>query len=151
MKKRIASALFALVLAGLVFAHSSEASSASVSDVDTLKQLEIDWANASKAVDVNWCRQLLADDWRGVGSTGVTLTKEYVLKRLETRNYKLDSTDFGPMYVKVWGNIGVVQGSTTYHWLEGGQHSESKSAWMDVYEKRGDKWVVTLSQITKLQ
>lgn len=151
MRKLAALILFACVVAGLVFSRSFHPPSASPSDADALRQLEIGWANASKAVDVNWCRQLLADDWRGVGSTGKTLTKEYVLNRLRARTYRLESTDFGPMYVKMWGNVGVVQGSTTYHWVENGQRSQSKSAWMDVYEKRGDKWVVTLSQISKVQ
>ena len=79
------------------------------------------------------------------------MTKEYTLNRLQTRKYRLESTDFGPMDVKVWGNVAVVQGSTIYHWVEDGKHGETKSAWMDVYEKVGDKWVVARSQMTKVQ
>jgi ketosteroid isomerase-like protein len=152
MKKIITAIRFVFVVAGLVFAHSPMAPSASLSDADTLKQLEIDWANASKAADVNWCSQLMADDWRGVGPTGMVKTKEIAINAMQTRDFKLESTDFGPMYVKVWGNVGVVQGGTTVHLLEkDGQHTTYKWAWMDVFEKRGDKWVVTLSQISKLE
>jgi len=151
VKKIITAVLFAFVIAGLVFAHSSKAPSATLSDADTLRQLERDWADASRKVDVKWISQLLSDDWRGVGSKGIIMTKEYTLNRLQIRKYKLESTDFGPMAVKVWGNVAVVQGSTIYHWVEDGQHGETKSAWMDVYEKLGDKWVVARSQMTKVQ
>ena len=59
MKKIITAVLFAFVLAGLVFARSSKAPPASLSDADTLRQLERDWADASKKVDVNWISQTL--------------------------------------------------------------------------------------------
>ena len=152
MKGLIASVLFACVCVGLVLARSSGAPSASLGDADTLKQLEIDWANASKAVDVNWCSQLLADDWRLVGAKSMVKTKEIALRAMQARDYKLESTDFGPMDVKMLGNVGVVQGSTTVHLLEkDGQRTAYKWAWMDVFEKRGDKWKVVRSQVTKLE
>lgn len=152
MKSTVVAVLGALVVAGLVFAHSFKAPSASLSDADTLKQLEIDWANASKAVDVNWCSQFMADDWRGVGPTGMAKTKEIAISAMQTRDFKLESTDFGPMDVKMLGSVGAVQSSTTVHLLEkDGQHTAYKWAWMDVFEKRGDKWVVVRSQMTKLE
>ena len=152
MKKLNVLILFSCVCAGLVFAHLSKASSASLSDSDTLKQLEVDWANASQAIDVNWCSQLLADDWRLVGAKSVVKTKEIALRAMQARDYKLESTDFGPMDVKMLGNVGVVQGSTTVHLLEkDGQRTAYKWAWMDVFEKRGDKWKVVRSQVTRLE
>jgi ketosteroid isomerase-like protein len=150
MKKIIAAVLFALVVAGLVFAHSSKAHSAGLSDADTIRQLERDWANASEAIDANRCNQIMADDWRLVGPKGVK-TKEIAISAMQNRDYKLESTDFGPMDVKMFGNVGVVQGSTTVHLLEkDGQHTAYKWAWMDVDEKRGNKWVVVRTQVTHL-
>jgi ketosteroid isomerase-like protein len=152
MKKIIAAVLFAFAVAGLVFAYSSKAHSASLSDADTIRQLERDWANASKALDVNWCNQIMADDWRAVGPSGKVKTKEIAISAMQTRDFKLESTDFGPMDVKMLGNVGVVQGSTTVHLLEkDGQHTTYKWGWMDVDEKRGDKWVVVRSQVTHLE
>lgn len=150
MKRLIAFVMFACVI-GLVFARSSKTSAPSLSDSDILKKLEIDWADASKAVDVNWCSQIVADDWRLVGANGIVKTKEIALRAMQTRDYKLESTDFGSMDVKMFGNVGVVQGSTTVHLLEDGRHTSYRWAWMDVFEKRGDKWVVVRSQVTKLQ
>lgn len=97
-EKIITAVPFAFIVFGLLFARSSKAtSSASLRDADTLKQLEIDWADAAKAVDVNWCSRLLADNWRGVGSMGMLRTKGWVLNYLQTRKYRLELTDFGPM------------------------------------------------------
>lgn len=151
MKKLTASVLFVWICVGLALARSSDAPSASLSNADTLKQLEMDWADASKAIDVNRVSQILADDWRLVGPHGVK-TKEIAIRAMQTRNYKLEATDFGSMDVRVLGNVGVVQGSTTVHLLEkDGQRTTYKWAWMDVFEKRDDKWVIVRSQTTKLQ
>ena len=151
MKTLTALFLFACVCVGLVFIRSSMASSASPSDADTLRQLCRDWADASEAIDVNRVNQIVADDWREIGSTGAIKTRETSLRDMQTRDYKLESTDFGPMDVKMLGNVGVVQGSTTVHLLEqAGQHTTHKWAWMDVFERRGDKWVVVRSEVTKL-
>ena len=151
MKNIVVALLLALVVVGLVFARSSRATSASVSDADTLRQVCRDWADASVAMDVNRVNQIVADDWREIGSTGMIKTKEIALNGMQTRTYKHESTEFGPMDVKLLGNVGVVQGSTTNHLLEDGQHTTHKFAWMDVFEKRGDKWVVVRSEVTKLE
>jgi hypothetical protein len=93
----------------------------------------------------------MADDWRLVGPKGVK-TKEIAISAMQNRDFKLESTDFGPMDVKMLGNVGVVQGSTTVHLLEkDGQHTTYKWGWMDVDEKRGDKWVVVRTQVTHLE
>jgi ketosteroid isomerase-like protein len=132
-------------------AHSSKVRRPDVSDAGTLRQLCRDWAGASVGLDVGRVSQIVADDWREIGSTGVIKTKEIALKGMQTREYKLESTEFGPMDVKMWGNAGVVQGSTTNTLLGDGPHNTYKFAWMDVFEKRGNKWVVVRSEVTKLK
>lgn len=111
MKNIVVAVLLALVVVGLVFARSSRATSASVSDADTLRQVCRDWADASVAMDVNRVNQIVADDWREIGSTGMIKTKEIALNGMQTRTYKLESAEFGPMDVKLLGNVGVVQGA----------------------------------------
>lgn len=152
MKDKVGAVLLALVVVGLVLAHSSKAAPSSLSDADTLRQLSREWADASQAIDVKRSSQIMADDWREVGPAGMVKTKESAIHAMLTRDFKLESTDFGPMDVKMMGNIGVVQGSTTVHLREqDGQHNAYKWAWMDVWERRGDKWVVVRSQVTGLK
>jgi ketosteroid isomerase-like protein len=152
MKKVVVAVLFACVVAGLVFANSSKAASAVLSDEDTLRQLSRDWSEATKAIDINRLSQIIADDWRAVGRSGKIRSKEYGLNYVRTRDIRLESYEFGPMDVRVLGNVAVVQGSISQHFIntKDGKHEDYKSAWMDVWEKRGDRWVVTRSQITPL-
>jgi ketosteroid isomerase-like protein len=148
MKQIIVAVLFAFVVGGLAFAHSSNTLSTGLSDADTLRQMSRDWADATKAIDVNRLSQIIADDWRYVGSYGKIKSKEDALSYVQTRDERLESFEFGPMDVKVMGNVGVVQGSITQHFINNkdGQHVTYNSVWMDVWEKRGDKWVVVRSK-----
>ena len=59
---------------------------------------------------------------------------------------KLESFDFGPMSVKVLGNVAVVQGSDTEKSTANGKDSSGKFVWMDVFAKREGKWVAVRSQ-----
>jgi len=104
MKTLTACVLFARVCAGLLFVHSSKACSASLSDADTLRQLNLDWEDATKAIDINRISQIIADDWRGVFSSGKIRTKDIVLNYVQTREIKLQSYEFGPMDISVLGN-----------------------------------------------
>jgi ketosteroid isomerase-like protein len=148
MKKIIVAVLCAVVVAGLVSARSSKAFSAGVSDADALRQMSREWADATKAMDNKRLGQIMADDWRYVGSSGNVRTKEIVLCYVQTRDIKLQSFEFGPMDVKVMGNVGVVQGSVTQHFLnvKDGKPEDYSSMWMDVWEKRDGKWVVVRSK-----
>jgi ketosteroid isomerase-like protein len=63
---------------------------------------------------------------------------------------KLESFEFGPMDVKVLGSVAVVQGSNTEKsTTSDGKVSSGKYAWMDVFVKRGGKWVIVRSQSTE--
>lgn len=152
MEKVIAAILFALVVAGFALAQPSKPSAAGLGDADTLRQLSRDWADATKAIDVNRLSQIIADDCRCVGSVGNIKTKESVLSYVQTRDNRLESFEFGPMDVKVLGSVAVVQGSITQHFIskKDGQHVVYGSAWMDVWEKRADRWVVVRSQTNLL-
>lgn len=153
MKTIIGAVLLAVVYVGLVFAHPPKASTTTSSDSETLKQLEQDFGNAIKAVDTGKLNQILADDWRSVGYTGKISSKESFLSNLQSgkSQARLKSFEIGPMDVKVLGNVAVVQGSVAETRVTDGQESSFKAAWMDVFEKRGEKWVIIRSQSAKLQ
>jgi ketosteroid isomerase-like protein len=142
--------LFASLVVGLTVTHPSRASSTDQNVAATLKQLTVDWANAIVARDANKLNQIIADDWRGVGYAGKISDKQRILGIVQETNYKLDSYEFGPIDVKVLGDVAVIQGSITEHSTEDGQPHVFHGAWMDVFEKRGDNWVVVRSQSAKL-
>jgi hypothetical protein len=84
-----------------------------------------------------------------LGQTGEILTKQSFLSDLKSGKYKLESFQIGPMYVKVLGNVAVVQGSVSETSIADGKENSHKSVWMDVFEKRGDKWMVVPSQTAR--
>ena len=149
MKKIAVAALICFATVGLIFAHPRKAS-ASPTVTDTLKRLEQDFGDAIKAVDTGKLDQILADDWRSVGYSGKVSSKESFLSYVQSGKSRLESFEYGPMDFKVLGNVAVVQGSHTETRTTDGRASSFKLAWMDVLEKRGDKWVLVRSQTTKL-
>ncbi len=149
MKKLMVTVLFACACVGLVSASPPELPRRAPSVADTLEQLELEWGAAVKAVDVDKLNQILADDWSMLGYAGETSTKESFLANLKSGKSKLECFAIGPMDVTVLGDVAVVQGTTTERSSADGVDSSSKFIWMDVFAKRGDKWVVVRSQSGK--
>ena len=109
----------------------------------TLKQLERDWAAAEQAGDSDKIGRILADDWTGVSVEGKTLTKEQLLEHMKRAKRETMSVEFGPMNVKVLGNVAIVQGSEV-------ETGAPKAIWMDVFANRDGKWVAIRSQSTRI-
>jgi hypothetical protein len=145
MKKLVGAVLFACVCVGLVLANPSEVGSKGASVADTLKQLEQDFGDAIKAADADKINEILAEDWVELTGSGRILTKESFLSGLKSGEDKLESFEIGPMDVKVLDNVAVVQGTATEKRTFRGQDRSGKRMWMDVFVKRGDKWVIVRS------
>jgi uncharacterized protein (TIGR02246 family) len=151
MKKLTGAVLLAFVCVGLVFAQAAKAPAKAPSVSDAVKQLEHDWTDAMKAGDADKLGQILADDWTGLGYDGKKSTKQSYLADLKSGASKLESFEFGPMDVKVLGNIAVVQGSDTEKSTTNGKDSSGKYVWMDVFAKRDGKWQAVRSQTAKVK
>jgi ketosteroid isomerase-like protein len=143
-----------LVLAGCVFfnpvlAQPPKAASEGPSVPDTIKQSLREWCDAMIVVDIDKLSRIIADDWTD-GYPGKVATKSAFLSDLKSGKHKLEACEFGPMDVKVLGNVAVIQGSVTEKYLKDGQVDTVRVAFMDAFEKRGDRWVVVRSQAHKL-
>jgi ketosteroid isomerase-like protein len=149
--KKIAGVIVLLGLcAGLVFARP-QAAPATASTADALKQIERDWVDAVKAGDTDKLSAILADDWVGLEYDGSKETKKSAIADVKSGKSKLESLEFGPMDVKMLGNVGVVQGSDTEKSSMNGKDTSGKWVWMDVFAKRDGKWVAVRSQSAKLK
>jgi ketosteroid isomerase-like protein len=124
---------------------ASEASSVA----DTIKQLVRDWCDAMITDDLDKLNRIIADDWTD-GYPGKLSTKSSFLNYVKSGKHKLEACEFGPMDVKVLGNVAVLQASLTERRLKDGKVDNVRIACMDVFEKRGDRWVVVRSQAHKL-
>jgi uncharacterized protein (TIGR02246 family) len=150
MKKLVAGILLAFACVGLAIAQTPTPQAKGQSAAESIKQLEHDWADAAKAGDTDKVSQILADDWIGVGFDGGRETKQSHLADMKSGKFKVESFEFGPMDVKVLGNVAVVQGTNTEKSTgRDGKDSSGKYAWMDVFAKRDGKWMIVRSQSTE--
>jgi ketosteroid isomerase-like protein len=148
MKKLVITLVPVLAFAGLAFAQTPPAATAgkAPSVSQTVKQLEHDWVDAAKAGDADKLGQILADDWVAISPDGTKETKASDLAAVKSGASKLDSFEFGPMEVKVLGNVAVVQGSDTEKGTSKGKDSSGKYVWMDVFAKIDGKWQAVRSE-----
>jgi len=142
--KTFAVVLLVGVGSSAVFGQAAKAASSDPAEM--VKQLERDWIAAQKAVNVDRLSQIVADDWAGLGTDGVTSTKKQFLDNVKSGASKVDSIEVGAMEVKVMGNVAVVQGSDTEKSSFKGKDTSGKWVWMDVFENRNGKWQAVRSQ-----
>ena len=110
--------------------------------VETIKQFEQDTGDAMVARNIERLNQIYADDWATIGSSGKLFTKEGLLDDFKSGNHKLMSFENGPMDVQVLGNVAVVQASVTEKRIQDGKDISGEFVYMDLLEKRADKWVI---------
>ena len=146
----VATVLFALS-AGFAVAQTPAPAAKAPSASQAVKQAEHDWTDAAKAGDTDKHGQIIADDWSALGPDGNKTTKAAFIEAYKSGKSKLESFEFGPMDVKVLGNVAVVQGSDTEKSTTDGKDSSGKYSWTDVFAKRDGKWVAVRSQLTKVK
>jgi hypothetical protein len=130
-----------------VLAQPPRATSMDPGVADAVNQISRDWANAEMTSDVDKLDQIIADEWTS-GYPGKLYTKTSLLTDVKSGKHKLLFCEFGPQDVKVLGDVAVVQGSVTERRL--GQDGTFGVAYMDVFVKRGNKWLVVRSFSKKL-
>ena len=145
MKGLIASALFACVCAGPVLTASLKAQYKDQAVIDAVKQVEQEMGKAMEAGDIDKLKQIYADDFATIGSSGEIITKQNLLSDFESFHDKLEWFENGPMDVQVFGNVAVAQGSVKEKRSRNGKDTSGEFAWMDLLEKRAGEWVVVRS------
>jgi len=151
MKKHVAVLLAFCMCVGMAVAQEKKPAAGGANTVQELKQLELDWAEASRAGDADKLTQILGDEWTALDYQGNKTTKKVVLAELKSKSSTLSSFENGPMDVFVFGNTAVVQGSDTEKSTYKGKDSSGKYVWMDVFVKRNGKWQAVRSQSAKVQ
>ncbi len=114
---------------------------------DAIMQRTHEWADAEMALDVDKLNQIVADDWIA-GYPGHPITKAAFMSDIKSGKGKLLSCELGPHEVTPFGDVAVVQGSVTER--RAGTDGIIHAAYMDVWSKRGGKWMVVRSFWKKL-
>jgi ketosteroid isomerase-like protein len=134
----------------LVLADSPQAQSQDPMVVEAIKQFEQEIGDAMVAGNIEKLNQTYADDWATIGSSGKIFTKESLLDDFKSGNHKLVSFENGPMEVRVFGDVAVVQASVKEKRIQDGKDISGEFAFMDLLKKRAGKWVVVRTLAAKV-
>jgi len=154
MNSLMVAILLASVCAGSASAGPANANSSGPSVAETLvrvqlvnalKQLEQDLGDAMVAADTARINEIFADDWQSVGRSGKITTKQSMVRNFKDGKDKLESFVLTPMDVQVFGNVAVIHGGVIEKRSYEGKDTSGELVWMDLLEKRGDKWVIIRS------
>lgn len=147
MKQLLATSILVVVCAGWALAKEP---AGSTNAADQLKQIENNWTDAQKTRDADKLRDILAENWIGIGPDGKTSDRAKALEDLKSPGNSLDTLEMGPMEVRLFGNTAVVTGSDTEKSMENGKDSSGKYIWTDVFVKQKGKWKAVASQSAKV-
>jgi len=128
--------------ARVVMADSPEAQSQDPMVVESIKQFEQQIGDAMVARNIEKLNQTYADDWATIGSSGKIFTKESLLDDLKSGHHKLVSFENGPMDVRVFGDVAMVQASVNEKRIQDGKDISGEFVFMDLLKKRAGKWVI---------
>ena len=114
-----------------------------------LLQLERDWCTASLKRDAALLGEILADDYTGISTRGMTLTKAETIAGLADKTSSTTSCVDTDMKIRVYGDTAVVTGlgtrSGTY---QAAPFTDRRFLWTDVFVRRGGRWQCVASQGT---
>lgn len=154
MRKLVGLVLVMCTWTGLVLAQAAAAKKPAMgasSAAEELKQVEHEWMAGQRAGNVDKIAPLIADDWIALGPDGKKVDKKQYLADFKSGAQKFASIEAGPMDVRVFGNVGVVQGSDTEKSSYKGKDTSGEYVWMDVFQKKDGKWQAVRSEVTKVQ
>ena len=146
MRAFIVTAFSASICSAPILAGAADQPSANADMTVFFQELTQKWEDAVQARDLDTIGQIEADDWRSIGSGGKVWTRQMDIDSIRSGTAKHVRAELGPLDVKMLSDgIAVAQGTLT------DKNTGSGYAYMDVWVKRGDKWVVVRSLSTKLK
>ena len=118
---------------------------------ETVADLERAWVTAAMTNDLAAMQRIIADDWIGIAYNGQRITKADVLRDVGSGTATTASIELGPMTVRVYGSIAIVNVISTEKSTWQGQDTSGRYVLVDVYALRDGQWQVVSSQATKLE
>ena len=133
---------FALV-SGLIVVHAwlSHAAVAQASQEQALIQMERDWCTAILKRDASILDRILASDYTGVGSRGITETKPEALASLKDMASTVDVCVDTNFKVRVYGDAAIVTAKATRGGTyKGVPYKDRQMLYTDFFVRRDGRW-----------
>ncbi len=117
-----------------------------------LKALEQQWSDAYMKGDTSVLKAVEAEDWSAVDPDGHALTKAQDIKELEDKTFVVKTSSLNDVKVRMLGeNYACVTGTSKSTGTYKGKEFRGDYRFLDLFEKKGDKWQAIASQITKVK
>jgi ketosteroid isomerase-like protein len=117
-----------------------------------LKALEQQWSNAYKNGDTAVLKSIEAEDFKLVDPDGKVVTKAQDIKELGDKTFKIESFSFDELNVRMLGeNSAYVTGLQTLKGAYKGEDISGQYRFLDIFEKKGNKWHAIQSQVTRIK
>ena len=114
-----------------------------------LLQIEKDWCAAAIKKDSGALGRILADDYTGVSSRGIVLTKAQELADVTDKESTVTVCSDSFVNVRVYGDAAVVTGlGTRTGSYKGVPYTGRQSVWTDTFIKKDGRWQCVASQAT---
>lgn len=121
----------------------------STTDEASLRQLEHTWVDAFLHKDSTTLGRILADDWHGQYPWG-NEDRGQALAALSSSKAAIQSLTLGPMRVRVFRDIAIIQGSDDEKSTFDGHDTSGHFTWTDIFARRNGHWVAIASQLTRV-
>jgi ketosteroid isomerase-like protein len=100
--------------------------------------------------DIATLDQLVTEDFTLVNSNASVENKQQYLADFSLPGFKIDPYAMDQPMSKVWGSVALIGGVVHLNWTQDGQHQSRVLRLAYVWRKRGDRWQVTYTQVTRV-
>ena len=114
-----------------------------------IQKLEEQAKEASLKNDTAWFEKTLADNFVGVGGTGVVTDKSSAIGMRKSGDLKYEAIENSDAKVRVYGNTALASGTTTVKGSLKGQDFSGTYHYVRVWVKQGGQWKLAHFQATK--
>ncbi len=118
--------------------------------VQTITQLEQDWAVAIAKADIATIEKIAAPEWMISDPDGVLSSRAKSDEELKTGVYKCEAFKIDEMKVSVVGHTAIVFGLETEKSTYNGKDSSGQYRYTDVFVKRDKAWVAVATHVSKV-
>ena len=126
------------------------AAAASADDAEELRRLDKEISVATWTGDRMWFEENVADDYVLITPSGMTKTKQDVLRELNIPGLKMEPFEPSEVHVRVYNDSAVVTGRMLQRFLLGGIRYANDLRYTDVYVKRKGKWTLVSAHVSSV-
>jgi hypothetical protein len=116
---------------------------------DDLAQAAKAYEQAQVHPDPAALERLLADDYLLVNGAGATETKAQFIHDLTDPDIRQDPFTVADAVERVWGDGAVLGGTTLFSGSDHGKPFSAKIRFVDVWARRGGRWQVVYTQVSR--